>query len=155
VHSTQPLGLWRCVGTPKLFVQDDIIQSQVLVLDGSHPSQTFVTCPSQANLELDIRLVYLVLVVRHLQQPFSLEVHIRDHKGILRRIRTSTYQQSAKVTNDICLIPLRLDPDWNQLRLDLADITRKAYGTNYTSCARIFIHAHCRLQRVYFVDLNS
>lgn len=36
--------------------------------------------------------------------------------------------------------------------MNLADFTRRAYGTNYMETVRITIHANCRLRNIYFSD---
>ncbi len=48
--------------------------------------------------------------------------------------------------------PMRLDEGWNQIQFNLADFTRRAYGTNYVETLRIQIHANCRIRRIYFSD---
>lgn len=52
----------------------------------------------------------------------------------------------------ICTMPLRMDEGWNQIQLNLADFTRRAYGTNYVETLRVQVHANCRLRRIYFSD---
>jgi hypothetical protein len=49
-------------------------------------------------------------------------------------------------------MPLRMDEGWNQIQFNLADFTRRAFGTNYVETLRVQIHANCRLRRVYFAD---
>lgn len=49
-------------------------------------------------------------------------------------------------------MPLSLTPGWNQIQFNLADFTRRAYGTNYIEAVRIQIHANVRVKRVYFCD---
>ena len=49
-------------------------------------------------------------------------------------------------------MPMRLDDGWNQIQFNLADFTRRAYGTNYTETLRVQIHANCRIRRIYFCD---
>lgn len=39
-----------------------------------------------------------------------------------------------------------------QIQFNLADFTRRAYGTNYVETLRIQIHANCRIRRIYFSD---
>lgn len=47
---------------------------------------------------------------------------------------------------------MRLDDGWNQIQFNLADFTKRAYGTNYVETLRVQIHANCRLRRIYFSD---
>ncbi|KAK8965698.1 hypothetical protein KSP40_PGU015518 [Platanthera guangdongensis] len=49
-------------------------------------------------------------------------------------------------------MPLRLEDGWNNIQLNLTDLTRRAYGTNYVETLRLQVHANCRLRRVYFSD---
>jgi hypothetical protein len=49
-------------------------------------------------------------------------------------------------------MPLKLDDGWNNIQLNLADLTKRAYGTNYVETLRVQVHANCRLRRVYFSD---
>jgi hypothetical protein len=37
-------------------------------------------------------------------------------------------------------------------QFNLADFTRRAYGTNYVETLRVTIHANARIRRVYFSD---
>ena len=83
---------------------------------------------------------------------FSFEVTILDDKGIRRRFRASNYQRNTRVKPFICTMPMRLDDGWNQIQFNLADFTRRAYGTNYLETLRIQVHANCRLRRMYFSD---
>jgi hypothetical protein len=47
---------------------------------------------------------------------------------------------------------LALNAGWNQIQMNLADFTRRAYATNYMETVRITINANCRLRNVYFSD---
>lgn len=49
-------------------------------------------------------------------------------------------------------MPLKLDDGWNNIQLNLADLTKRAYGTNYVETLRVQVHANCRLRRIYFSD---
>ncbi|PHT40990.1 Cilia- and flagella-associated protein 20 [Capsicum baccatum] len=58
----------------------------------------------------------------------------------------------TRVKPYICAMPLRLDEGWNQIQLNLSDLTRRAYGTNYVETLRVQVHANCRLRRIYFSE---
>jgi hypothetical protein len=45
-----------------------------------------------------------------------------------------------------------LSPGWNQIQFNLADFTRRAYGTNYVEAVRLQIHANVCIRRIYFAD---
>jgi uncharacterized membrane protein YgcG len=77
---------------------------------------------------------------------------VLDDKNVRRRFRASNYQSTTRVKPFICTMPMRLDDGWNQIQFNLADFTRRAYGTNYVETLRVQIHANCRIRRVYFSD---
>lgn len=37
-------------------------------------------------------------------------------------------------------------------QFNLADFTKRAYGTNYVETLQVQVHANCRLRRIYFSD---
>lgn len=77
---------------------------------------------------------------------------VLDDKNVRRRFRASNFQSTTRVKPFICTMPMRLDDGWNQIQFNLADFTRRAYGTNYVETLRVQIHANCRIRRVYFSD---
>lgn len=49
-------------------------------------------------------------------------------------------------------MPMGMSPGWNQIHFNLADFTRRAYGTNYMETISLTIHANVRIRRIYFTD---
>ncbi|XP_013583519.1 PREDICTED: cilia- and flagella-associated protein 20-like [Brassica oleracea var. oleracea] len=49
-------------------------------------------------------------------------------------------------------MPLKMDEGWNQIELNLPDLTRRAYGTNYAETLRVQVHANCSPRRICFAD---
>lgn len=92
------------------------------------------------------------MIVKNMNKYFSFEVTIIDDKNVRRRFRASNYQSATAVKPFICTMPMRLDEGWNQIQFNLADFTRRAYGTNYVETIRVQIHANCRIRRIYFAD---
>ncbi|XVF54543.1 hypothetical protein PTKIN_Ptkin05aG0189300 [Pterospermum kingtungense] len=131
---------------------DEDIQSNVLEIIGSNIQSTYITCPSDPSATLGIKLPFLVMIVKNLKKYFTFEIQILDDKNVRRRFRSSNFQAVTRVKPYICTMPLRLDDGWNQIQLNLADYTRKAYGTNYVETLRVQVHANCRLRRIYFSD---
>merc|ERR1711899_423962 len=101
---------------------------------------------------LGIKLPFLVMIIKNLKKYFTFEVQVLDDKNVRRRFRASNYQSTTRVKPFICTMPMRLDDGWNQIQFNLADLTRRAYGTNYVETLRVQIHANCRIRRVYFSD---
>lgn len=101
---------------------------------------------------MGIKLPYLVLIIKNLDQYFSFEVQVLDDKEETRRFRASNYQITTRVKPYITTMPMRLDPGWNQIIFNLGDYVKKGYGTNYSETSRVTIHANCRIRRIYFTD---
>ncbi|CEP08300.1 hypothetical protein [Parasitella parasitica] len=160
----EPLQLWSC-HTPKEGqeghnsneahierVADDLISSTVIELVSPNLSNTYITCPPHPQRTLGIKLPYLVLIVKNLDQYFSFEIQVLDDKDETRRFRASNYQMTTRVKPYITTMPMRLDPGWNQIIFNLGDYVKKGYGTNYSETSRVTIHANCRIRRIYFTD---
>lgn len=162
-------------------ITDQDIQSLVLEVAGSNVSTAFITCPADPRQTLAIKLPFLVMIIKNLKKYFTFEVQVStfsssiathlknratsyrllisllisqvlDDKNVRRRFRASNYQSTTRVKPFICTMPMRLDEGWNQIQFNLADFTRRAYGTNYVETLRVQIHANCRIRRVYFSD---
>ncbi|CAO3649072.1 unnamed protein product [Cunninghamella blakesleeana] len=143
-----------------------MISSNVIELISNHLSTTYITCPplgiplsslqqqqrTSSTNTLGIKLPYLVFVVKNLDRYVSFEIQVIDDKKQIRRFRTSNYQLATRVKPKITTMPLRLEPGWNQMTFDLADLVKRAYATNYVETARVTVHANCRLRRIYFTD---
>lgn len=170
-RSNKPLQLWeKREETPRLSVVrvlDDDVQSAVIELSARESvANTWIRCPVSAGdndadsedgsalASLHIRLQHLVLLVKPLaDRELSLEVVTRDTRGQLRRFRASTFQRTTVVHTRITLLPLCLDAgSWNQLQLDLAQLTRDAYNATFESAVSVQLHANCRVRRVYFAE---
>ncbi|VDM98743.1 unnamed protein product, partial [Onchocerca ochengi] len=113
---------------------------------------TYISCPLDPKKTLGIKLPYLVMIVKNMKKYFTFEVQILDDKGVKRRFRASNFQSNTRVKPFICTMPMRLDEGWNQIQFNLADFTKRAYGTAYVETLRIQIHANCRIRRIYFAD---
>ncbi|XP_076176998.1 uncharacterized protein LOC143151569 isoform X2 [Ptiloglossa arizonensis] len=77
---------------------------------------------------------------------------ILDDKNMHRRFRMSNFQSTTRVRPFSTSMPIGLSGGWNQIQFNLADFTRRAYGTNYIETTRLQIHANCRIRRIYFAD---
>lgn len=132
-------------------VTDEEIKSLVIEIKSSNVSTTYITCP-KIHESLGIKLNYFVIIVKNIDRFFSFEVEIIDDTQTKRRFRASNYQSQTRVRDFICTMPLRLESGWNNINLNLADFTRRAYGTNYVETSRVTVNANCRLRRIYFAD---
>ncbi|CAG7732173.1 unnamed protein product [Allacma fusca] len=133
-------------------VTDPDIRSLAIEILGSNVNTTFITTPINPQQALGIRLPFLVLVVKNIKRYFIFEVQVLDDTGYRRRFRACNFQAVTRVRPLSCTLPMKLEDGWNQIHMNLADLTRKIYGTNFTEALRVQIHANCRLRRVYFCE---
>eukprot|EP00727_Mastigamoeba_balamuthi_P007582 m51a1_g3444 putative upf0468 protein (228) ;mRNA; r:662038-663025 len=133
-------------------ITDQDINSSVIEIVGANVNTCFIASPADPAKTLGIKLPYLVMIIKNLSHFFTFEVTVLDDKNTRRRFRASNYQLNTRVKPFICTMPMKLDHGWNQIQFNLADFTRRAYGTNYIETQRVQIHANCRIRRIYFSD---
>lgn len=133
-------------------ITDGDAKSLALEIRGTNVATCYITAPSYPCVSLGVKLPFLIMIIKNLRKFFSFEVQILDDKNQLRRFRASNYQSKTNVTTFTTTMPLALNCGWNQIQLNLADFTRRAYGSNYVETVRISIHANCRIRNVYFSD---
>ncbi|KAJ2551742.1 hypothetical protein EV175_003581 [Coemansia sp. RSA 1933] len=155
--STDPLALWECThqsdsdASSIKIVSDDEISAPVLCIQSSELSKTFISCPKPPST-LAIKLPYLVVVIKNTDQLVGFEVEVMDDRGQTRAFWAANYESIAQSHPQLSVLPLRLDQGWNHLTFDLAQMTRRAYGTRYSETLRIRFHASTRLRFVLFAD---
>lgn len=131
---------------------DHEIQCSVLELHAINIDTVFISCPLDPSQTLAIRLPVLVLLVKNLDKYFGFSVQVLDSKGVVRRFRATNDQSMTEITPELCSMPLRLDPGWNSVTVNLADFTTMAFGTEYVEIQRLKVHANCRLRQVYLSE---
>lgn len=77
---------------------------------------------------------------------------ILDSENIRRRLRFSNYHSIKKLSTFMITMPVSTDEGWNQLIMNLAEITNQSFKTTYVETVRVQVHANCRLRRIYFSD---
>lgn len=70
----------------------------------------------------------------------------------MRRFRVSNFQSKTSVKPFCTAMPMGMSPGWNQIQFNLADFTRRAYGSNYLETVSLQVHANVRIRRIYFAD---
>ncbi|KAI4464233.1 orf protein [Holotrichia oblita] len=133
-------------------VIDDEVKSLVLEVSGTNVATTYITCPIKPRASLAIRLPFLVMIVKNMKKYFTFEIQILDDKDMHRRFRVSNFQSTTKVRPFCTTMPIGLSSGWNQIQFNLADFTRRAYGTLYLETMRVQVHANVRIRRIYFAD---
>ncbi|ERL93503.1 hypothetical protein D910_10792 [Dendroctonus ponderosae] len=151
---SNPLALWdKQVKNGHIRrVIDDEVKSLVLDIGGTNVATTYITCPIKPRAALGIKLPYLVMVIKNMKKYFSFEIQILDDKDMRRRFRVSNFQSTTKVRPFCTTMPIGLSAGWNQVQFNLADFTKRAYGSVYLETVRVQIHANVRIRRIYFTD---
>ncbi|KAL8434901.1 hypothetical protein Efla_000712 [Eimeria flavescens] len=139
---SHPLQLWarKAGGGGSISKKDDEdLGSPVIELKGPVPA-CHICCPPDPEKPLGITLPVIVLLLKNINKLFSFEVQVIDSKGMKRRFRASNFQKTARVKPYLCTMPLRMDYGWVYVHLNLADLTRKAFGTRYSQTSRVQEH---------------
>ncbi|RZC41370.1 UPF0468 protein -like [Asbolus verrucosus] len=134
-------------------VVDDEVRSLVLEISGTNVATTYITCPIKPRLSLGIKLPFLVMIIKNMKKYFTFEIQILDDKDMHRRFRVSNFQSTTKVRPFCTTMPIGLSSGWNQVQFNLADFTKRAYGSTYIETTRVQIHANVRIRRIYFSDI--
>jgi hypothetical protein len=151
---SRPLTIWD-TKTDNGYIKrtlDDEAKTLAMEIRGTNVATCYISAPALPCKSLGVKLPFLTIVVKNLNKLFSFEIQILDDRGQLRRFRSSNYQSQTRISNFMVSMPLALNIGWNQVQLNLADFTRRAYGTNYMETVRVTINANCRLRNVYFSD---
>jgi hypothetical protein len=130
---------------------DSEVNSIVLEIVSTNVATTYITCPKN-NQVLGIKLPFLVMIVKNLKRYFSFEITILDDKNMRRRFRISNFQSTTKIKPFCTSMPIGLSGGWNQIQFNLADFTRRAYGSQFIETLRVQVHANARLRRIYFSE---
>lgn len=149
-----PLKFWKCQareGYCKRVIDEDL-NSTVLELMGTNVSTCKISTPTEPYKSLGIKYPFLTIIVKNMQKYCTFEIEIRDHENQLRRFQASNFQPHTRHNMFITQMPLRLDPGWNKIEINLADFTHRAYGTRYVETVSIRMNANIRLRRIYFSD---
>ena len=117
---------------------------EVLELLSSGP-RVALTIPCSVDLPL------LVLHVKGLGRHCGLELEVEDDAGVARRVSASNRQAAVRVEGGTAVsMPLELAQGWNHVRIDVADVLRRAFGVGYGRTRCVSVLASCRVARVWF-----
>ena len=149
---------------PVLFAQQEVHnlvmsedQEEVnVVLDEEVDDQVAEVLGSQANISFmcDVDLPQLVLHLKDLGKYVRFAVDVVDDQDEQRKIISSNHQSIARVKPTECSVPLRIKKGWNRVKIDLEDLTHRAFGTHYKATLAVRVFANCRLWRCFFQDVD-
>ena len=78
------------------------------------------------------------------------EISISDQEDKEKIFQCTNKQSLARLIDNKCSLPLKLDDGWNIICIDLQSLTKRVFNIKYKHCNRIKIFANCRVRRVYF-----
>ena len=125
-------------------VIDDEVDDQVVELLGTHANLGF------ALNEMD--LPYVVFHIKNMNKYVRFELMVTDTQGRVYNISASNRQSAVRVKMHSCSLPIKLSRGWNRICLDLPNICKKAFNTEYNTTAGIRVFANCRIWRLFFQD---
>ena len=126
-------------------VLDEEVDDQVVEVLGSHANVSFMC---------DVDLPQLVVHLKEVGKYVRVVADVVDDEGKRRRIESSNHQSIARVKPTVCSVPLRIKKGWNRVRIDLEDLTHRAFGTHYKATLAVRVFANCRIWRCFFQDVD-
>ena len=64
-------------------------------------------------------------------------MQVLDDRNVRRRFRASSMTCSTKIRPLVCSLPLKLTDGWNEIQINLIELTQRAYATNYIEATRL------------------
>jgi len=62
---------------------------------------------------------------------------VLDDRNVRRRFRASSMTTSTKVGRLACNLPLKLTDGWNDIQINLSELTQRLYATQYVEATRL------------------
>jgi hypothetical protein len=112
---------------------------------------TWLSCPAPEWKALHLTLPHLVIVLKNFKRNFSFEVLILDNSGSRRRLSFATWfngGNTGRTLPFLAQVPLRLEIGWNEIHVDLRELTESLYKSRYVETLKVQIYANCRLRQV-------
>ncbi|XP_014219958.1 cilia- and flagella-associated protein 20-like [Copidosoma floridanum] len=150
-----PLEQWEMKVERNGFVRrvtDEQVRSLAIELSSTNVSTCYLRCPRKRRASLGINMKYIELVIKNMNKYFTVEITVLDDRNVHRRIRLSNFESRHRIQHFSASLPLCLKQGWNEMSIDLDDLTGKLFRSKYVEATRIQIHANCRIRVIYFHD---
>ena len=126
-------------------VNDPDLKKDVLEMNGQYSRINF---PVNSDLKM---LVFHLKCTKY----FSIQIIVGDKSGDYKSISATNTRSAIRVTKQECLLPIVLKMGtWQIIKLDLADILKRAFGTEFLCCHDVQIGGGITLGKLYFEDDN-
>ena len=124
-------------------------------VEESNYQKTWIMCPSNAQQILNIKLPFLVIILKSTHTQFHFQLQILDKEKVKHYIHFSNIEQQKnsviKSKSTVPRVHLILDPGWNKIEVDLSHLS-KIFEAQFESICRLKICGNCRIRRVYCTD---
>ena len=127
----------------------DIVEDNELVKDVFEiGDQSSISFPASSNLPI------FVTFIKNTGRFLEVAVRVLDSEGVNRKITMSNKRSTIAVNKDTCNLPLQIDHGWQYLNVDLNNICKRCFGTQFISCVDIRIGGPARVAKIYFESVD-
>ncbi|XP_003426449.1 uncharacterized protein LOC100678382 [Nasonia vitripennis] len=162
--SNKPLEYWSKqksrTGSIKKVLDEELNENvlEIQDIEDSNCQKTWIMSPPDSNQILNIKLPFLVIVLKSVSTQCFFQLQMVDKDNIRHLINFSNVEgkkSSAKSGKISKVSPPRmqlfLEPGWNRLEIDLCHLS-KIFEAQFEAVNRLKICAGCRIRRIYFTD---
>ena len=95
---------------------------------------------------------YLAFQIKNLDRFLKIICHIRDDENHIRTFTLTNKRTTIQVKDNSCSLPIELGSGWQYFNLDLDDLMRRSFGTNYSHILEITVFGSTRIGKIYLQD---
>ena len=112
--------------------------------------KTHIAFPDNKNKFIGTPYPFLVMQIKNMNKFTGFEIKVSDDTNKHRTFVCSNKQSLARLMDNKCSLPLRLDDGWNIIAIDLESLCKRVFSVKYRYCNRIKIFSNCRVRKIYF-----
>ena len=132
-------------------INDAEAASPVVTLESNELfDKTWIMFPDQNNKFIGTPYPFLVLQIKNMHKFVAFEINICDESNKHKVLICSNKQSLARLMDNKCSLPLKLEDGWNIIVIDLESLCKRVFSAKYKHCNRIKLFSNCRVRKVYF-----
>jgi len=118
-----------------------LFEKYILALEMASPGNRHcANCIDQRTFTFPVELVCRA-GVSEIRASAGPRRQVLDDRGVRRRFRASSMASTTKVGHLACTLPLKLTDGWNDVQINLAELTQRLYATQYVETTRLQVSA--------------
>jgi len=124
-------------------ISDPDLKRDVIEMNGKFSRISF---PLNADLKM---------LVLHLKcsKYFSIQIIVQDKSGEYKSIVATNTRSAVRVTKRECMLPIVISiGTWQIIKVDLHDIVRRAFGSEFFRCHDVQVGGGVTLGKLFFED---